>query len=190
MRKHTPKGLLLLLAFVIVLTACGQNKKTMGSGTDTGVAATATTTTTAQPSPVPSAAPSPAKAIQVQAFYADRDGTQLVPKEASISYPSDGDGSKYLAALNLLKESKDNTLVALCSGFTFGVPTIKDGSLTVDLSFKQDNQFGAPGEELVLHAIEKTLFQFDEVKSIDITVNGKKAESLMGHVELPHPINR
>ncbi len=43
---------------------------------------------------------------------------------------------------------------------------------------------------MLLEAIQKTLFQFPEVDSIDILVDGKPADSLMGHMELPHPIKR
>jgi hypothetical protein len=41
-----------------------------------------------------------------------------------------------------------------------------------------------------MQAIPKTLFQFQEVKTIELLVDGKKLDSLMGHVDLPHPIPR
>jgi copper chaperone len=43
---------------------------------------------------------------------------------------------------------------------------------------------------LSLDAIQKTLFQFPEVDAIEILSGGKQTDSLMGHVELSHPIKR
>ena len=34
------------------------------------------------------------------------------------------------------------------------------------------------------------MFQFEEVQQIELTVDGQQVESLMGHVDLEHPMNR
>lgn len=67
---------------------------------------------------------------------------------------------------------------------------LKDGQVTVDLSLPDAARLGSPGEEMLLDALKKTLFQFSEVKTIEILLDGKQVESLMGHMELPHPIKR
>lgn len=45
-------------------------------------------------------------------------------------------------------------------------------------------------EQFALEALKNTLFQFDEVKSIELLVDGEVVESLIGHAELEHPILR
>jgi hypothetical protein len=34
------------------------------------------------------------------------------------------------------------------------------------------------------------MFQFPEVNTLDILLNGEKVESLMGHMDLPHPFKK
>lgn len=128
------------------------------------------------------------KQATVKTYYGNAQGDQLVETTSQISYKNDSD--KYLAALNALKTSPDPKLVALAQGFTFRSAVLKNGQLTVDLTIDQDGQWGAPAEELTLQALKKTMFQFNEVDRIDILVDGKQAESLMGHLDLPHPITR
>jgi hypothetical protein len=41
-----------------------------------------------------------------------------------------------------------------------------------------------------IDALQKTFFQFDEVQSLELLVDGNQIESLMGHVELEHPMTR
>ncbi|MNP82329.1 hypothetical protein D3C76_1809300 [compost metagenome] len=49
---------------------------------------------------------------------------------------------------------------------------------------------GSGGELLFLDVLKQTMFQFEEVQSIQLMVDGKETESLMGHVELENPIVR
>ncbi|MNJ00980.1 hypothetical protein D3C73_1604640 [compost metagenome] len=49
---------------------------------------------------------------------------------------------------------------------------------------------GSGGEVLLMDALKKAVFQFSEVQALDILVDGKIVDSLMGHVELEHPIKR
>ncbi|MNY78319.1 hypothetical protein D3C86_2185150 [compost metagenome] len=58
------------------------------------------------------------------------------------------------------------------------------------MKIPEDAHLGASGEDLALQALLKTSFQFDEVKTVDILVDGKSVDSLMGHVELEHPFSR
>lgn len=67
---------------------------------------------------------------------------------------------------------------------------LSDGTLTVDIHIPDDARLGAGGEAFAIEALTKTLFQFDEIKAIDVLVDGQAAESMMGHVTLEHPIHR
>ncbi|PYE48021.1 GerMN domain-containing protein [Paenibacillus barcinonensis] len=51
-------------------------------------------------------------------------------------------------------------------------------------------RLGAGGELLFLAVLQQTMFQFEEVHSIQLLVDGQQTESLMGHVELQNPILR
>jgi hypothetical protein len=183
MLKKSTRLLALTACVMMVSSGCGQAKL------DPVNQRNAAEQTSPSPSVTPSATPqTDQKEQQIKVYYGNEDGTALTENSAVLRYtvPS----SKYLGALNALKQSQDPKEVPLCPNFTFKTAELKDGNLTVDLSFTPNDQLGADGESLLMQAIPKTLFQFVEVTTIDLLVDGKKQDSLMGHVDLPHPITR
>ncbi|MDF2926053.1 MAG: hypothetical protein K0R57_4967 [Paenibacillaceae bacterium] len=171
------KSILLGAAIAAVVTAagCGQ-KKTEGNAAE-GPSATPAVSS-------PSVAPANnEKQISIQSFYSDADLSKLVAKETSIRYSKDED--KYLASLGALKKSPSAELVSLCPNTTFTSAKLNQGKLTVDISLPDEDRLGSPGEGMLLEAFSKTLFQFSEVQSFELLVDGKKPDSLMGHYELP-----
>ncbi|WP_248925498.1 GerMN domain-containing protein [Paenibacillus hamazuiensis] len=166
---------------LFAITGCGQ-AKTDGHHPASG------NESQAAPAPVQSEAKKPVEGKTLKAYFGDENGEKLIEKEIAVSYKQDED--KYLAALGALATSSDAKLVPLCKGFTFKSAVRSGSALTVDLSISPEARKGAPGEELVLEALRRTLFQFPEIEMVDILVDGKKAESLMGHMDLPHPMKR
>jgi hypothetical protein len=128
------------------------------------------------------------KTAAIQTYFGNETGTALVAKQTTITYASDSD--KYVAALNALKQSGDSKAIALFDGFTFKSATLEQGKLKLDLKLDDQGKLGSSAEELTLQALQKTLFQFPEVKEIYVTVDGNKVDSLMGHMDLPYPIKR
>lgn len=128
-----------------------------------------------------------AKQMKIKAYYGDESLSKLNEREVAITYTTDAE--KYEAALNALKTAPEG-LTPLCKGIVFRSVDFSGGDLVVDLTISDEGRLGAPGEQMLLEAIRQSLFQFAEVKSIDLLVDGKKAESLMGHVSLPHPMKR
>jgi len=165
----------------LALTGCGQTKQQheAAPGKEPVTAEKPADSATSQPEEI---------AAKVKAYYGDENGQQLVEKEVTVNYKQAED--KYRAALQTLTASSDSKLVPLCKGFTFNTVTFSQHMLTVDVTISQEARQGAPGEMLVLEALKRTLFQFPEIDAIDILVDGKQVDSMMGHVELPHPIKR
>lgn len=129
-----------------------------------------------------------AKQLKVKTYFANDNLDKLIEREAEITYSTDAD--KYKASLNALKQPPEDKLSSLSEGITYKSVEVKDGNVVVDLSIADEGRLGAPGEQLLVLSIRESLFQFSEVKSIELLVDGKKTESLMGHVSLPHPIKR
>jgi hypothetical protein len=187
MLKKSTHLLALLTCFVIIASGCG--KTTVNPKN----AAEQTTPNPSQTSPTQTVSPAATsqtdeKEQPIKVYYGNEDGSALTEHTANIRFTTPS--SKYLGALNALKQSQDAKAVPLCPDFMFKTAELKDGNLTVDLSFTPNDQLGSNGESLLMQAIPKTLFQFEEVKTIDLLVDGKKQDSLMGHVELPHPMTR
>ncbi|WP_258359650.1 GerMN domain-containing protein [Moorella sulfitireducens (nom. illeg.)] len=71
-----------------------------------------------------------------------------------------------------------------------GVKTEK-GLATVDFSQEiKSLNVGSRGEVLVLAAIANTLIKLPEIEKVQILVEGKKLESLAGHVDISEPLGR
>ncbi|MNH79781.1 Sporulation and spore germination [compost metagenome] len=161
------------------------NSKDTSSTSDTstgGAAQQAAAPSTSEPSDTKS------KTLAIDAYYTDDQMLELKKVQKEIKYESDQD--KYEAALKSLQSSGDSKLFALWEKVNFKSVSLKDGMLTVDIHLPDEARLGAGGESLALDALKKTSFQFDEVKSLELLVDGQQVDTLMGHVELEHPMTR
>jgi hypothetical protein len=174
----------------LLVTGCGQSKQPVQGNQGASVPAPAVQESpkgqTSQPSAQP--APSQDQQIKLKLYYGDDQMEKLVEQQGTITVKQDSE--KYNAALKALTATTDSKQIALLKGFQFKSAVLKDGQLNVDLSMSPEARLGSGGEKLALDAIQNTLFQFVEVKAIDLLLDGKPVESLMGHMELPHPITR
>ncbi len=176
------QGMLLASVAALAVTGCGAKPM------ESGVVATATP---AVQEPKQQAASAPADLqSKIKVYFSDDDESKMIEKEVTISYRKDAD--KYAAALEALKNSDDAKAVSLFSDVTFRNVEFEaaKGELRMDLVFGPHAQLGSPGEDLFLQALKKTVFQFAEVKALYVLKDGKQAESLMGHMDLPYPIMR
>ncbi|PZE21903.1 GerMN domain-containing protein [Paenibacillus xerothermodurans] len=173
----------LSVAMLALLSACGQVKDPAGDSSTPEP-----TQMNGSRTPPASAAAQHHRQMNVKVYYGDVDAERLIEHETTISYQEDTD--KYAYAIKLLGESDDSERVALFKGFTVKSAQFKDGLLTVDMSMAPEARVGSGGEALLLDALKKTVFQFSEVQSLELLMDGQAVESLMGHVELPHPIQR
>lgn len=183
---HPTKPILLCAAIAVCLSVTGCGQKPSGAS---GVVSSPSSTPAVTQTTAATVSPSPAqKQAVIQTYYSNPDGTALVAKEASIRYAKDED--KYAAALNALKTSPSSDAVSLCPHVKFNSAKLEDGKLTVDITLPDEDRLGAFGEGLLLDALRKTLFQFTEVNTFAVLVDGKKTDSLMGHYELPELFKR
>ncbi|MCP3772401.1 GerMN domain-containing protein [Paenibacillus sp. MZ04-78.2] len=196
MHKTWQKGMAAAAIAALLLAGCGTSKaplqgtaETPPSKTEqaaqpgTGGDKTITPPETSAPKPDPEK-----KELKIKTYYSDAQLEKLVQKDVTISIKQDQD--KYLAALNQLKKSPDGNTIPLFKGFTYKSVGLKDGQLNLDVSIADEGRLGSGGEGMLLDALQKTMFQFSEIKSIEVLVDGKQVESLMGHMDLPHPIKR
>lgn len=124
----------------------------------------------------------------IMAYVSDSDLMELKSYSAKIQFA--GDEEKYKEALKALQTSDNPEDTPLWKKIEFKSVKLSDGTLTVDIHIPDDARLGAGGESFAIEALTKTLFQFDEIKAIDVLVDGQAEESMMGHVTLEHPINR
>lgn len=129
-----------------------------------------------------------AKTESIKAYYTDPDLMELVEGTAEITYKEDQE--KYEAAYQALQKSDKGDMVPLWEKIGLNSLKFENGALTLDVTVPDEANLGAGGESFAIDAIKKTFFQFDEVKSLQILVDGQQTESLMGHVDLENPMTR
>ncbi|WP_106767901.1 GerMN domain-containing protein [Paenibacillus faecalis] len=128
------------------------------------------------------------KTETITVYYTDPDVMDLKKGSSKITFGQESE--KYEAAFEALKKSDSADLVPLWEKVTLNSSTFEGGKLTLDLHIPDEARFGAGAEELAVNALKNTFFQFEEVKSLQLLVDGKQVESLMGHVDLENPETR
>ncbi|WP_232699909.1 GerMN domain-containing protein [Brevibacillus daliensis] len=127
--------------------------------------------------------------LPLKVYYADGDLTQLIEEQQEIVKPKK-DEDKYAKAMELLEKPKKETNFPLWKNFQYHSITFNNGTLTIDCKSTNQYNLGSSGEAFAIDALKQTMFQFSEVKEINILVDGKPTESLMGHVSFTNPITR
>lgn len=170
-----------------VVSAAGGNSENSGGEVVTPSIAPSAEAT---PAPTATAKPTePAKQSQdIEVYYTDPQQMNLIAATGTISFASESE--KYSEAFKTLQSSSNAEQVPLWSGIELKSLDFKDGQIVMDIHKPDEAQLGAGGESLAISALAKTLFQFEEVKSVELLVDGEQVESLMGHVDLEHPLTR
>lgn len=121
-------------------------------------------------------------------YVSDDQLMELKSYKKKIQFANDNE--KYQAALEALQSSDNDKDIPLWKSIDFKSVKMEQGTLVIDIHIPEEGHLGAGGEQFALESLTKTMFQFDEIKAIDILVDGKSDESMMGHVTLEHPIKR
>ncbi|MFM9282125.1 GerMN domain-containing protein [Paenibacillus jiagnxiensis] len=130
-----------------------------------------------------------AGSMSINVYYTNSDQAELLQSTQEISYPSEL--QKYKLAFQALQRSGSDGQVPLWSeSIEIQHIRFENGALTLNISLPDAARLGAGGESLALEALTNTMFQFPEVDTLDVLVDGKAVESLMGHMDLEHPIKR
>ncbi len=142
---------------------------------------------TAQREPTPP--PTEEKTREVKVFRVVVENNEPRLKSSVQSVP---DGDPIRSALSKLVEQGSNggTVNPIPKGTKLLGVEVKDGLAKVDFSreFRDNFAGGSEGEALVIAVILRTMDQFDEVKKVQILVEGKPIDSL-GHADLSEPLD-
>ena len=183
MKRMTSIAAVLTAAAMLALAAgCGDAQKPAQADSPAQTAQTKETEKPAQVKP---------KEMQVNVYYPRNDGTGLIAVRRKVNTEKD---DKYTAALKSLltgtKEKGQTTVIPKKAKLRS--VTVKDGVATVDFSKELQQNFsgGSTGEEMLVGSIVNTLTEFPEVKSVQILLEGKKVDSLAGHLDTSKPLKR
>jgi len=144
--------------------------------------------TEAQASAKPAVDEKQKQSQSIEAYFTNSQVMDLVPAKTNISFSDDVE--KYTETFKALQSNENTELVPLWDKIELKSLKFVDGQVVMDIHKPDEAQLGAGGESLAISSLAKTYFQFEEVKSIEVLVDGEKVESLMGHVDLLHPMTR
>ncbi|MEK4511484.1 GerMN domain-containing protein [Paenibacillus sp. FSL K6-2524] len=128
--------------------------------------------------------------LKIKVYYTDDDIMDLKEMEQEITVEDANPNSKYSEAFKSLQKVSGSGVISLWEKVILNTASFADGEVTVDIQLPDEARLGSGGESLAIDALKATFFQFEEVKKLELTVNGDKLDSLMGHVELEHPMTK
>jgi spore germination protein GerM len=129
-----------------------------------------------------------AKQQQVKVYYSDDQAMELKEQTKEIEWKEPT--QKYEEAFLLLTHSSDAKLIPLWEGDSVQKVSLSNGLLTLDIKEEHSIGEGTSAERLKVLSVLKTMFQFTEVKKVQLIINGKTSETLSGHLEIQHPFTR
>ena len=191
MKKYVRYAMLGLAIFALALLA-GCGSVTAGKGTADGSSSSAI-----QAESAPAATSSsqgtekkPQK-LTIKVYYPDEQGMKLIADKRTVTL--DGQ-EKYTAAMESLLEGtkeKGQTNIIPKQAKLRSVK-VENGTATVDFTGDLVKDFvgGSTGETMLVGSVVDTLTEFPEVKKVQILIDGKKVESLSGHMDLSQPMGR
>lgn len=183
--------LLAVLALTLLVTAgCDPNNE-KGTPGGTSAAVSGNSGTSAGSAASSSGTQPASKKMNIKVYYPDEQGMKLIAAKRTIK--SD-DAGKYAEAMkSLLQGPKDKGQIAVIpKQAKLRSVKVKDDVAYVDFSQDLVKQFtgGSTGEEMLVGSVVNTLTDFPEIKKVQILVEGKKIETLAGHMDLSAPIAR
>jgi len=187
------RRILLAIAFVLVaafIGGCAGNNPTTPP-----VAQTEPTQDAQQQAALPDSKNVPAPAIPAQTmtvtvYSATKDAMYLVAEHHVV--PNNTHPARTAIEL-LVAGTKNKELVSVMpAGTKLRHISIKDQIAYVDFSdhLVKNNTGGSASEMLLVAAIVNTLTEFNDIQKVQIMVEGKKIDTISGHMDIGEPLSR
>jgi len=181
--------LLFVLAMTMLITAgCSDDKK---NAADIGGSKEAITADKGSAPSVQDKGKSTNGKLTVKVYYPDEQGIKLQAVQKTVKVGSD---DKYTATLKALLDGTKEKGLATIVPKQAKIKSVKVQGDTAIVDF-DDNLIkkfigGSTGEEMLIGSIVNTLTEFKEIKKVQLLVEGKKIESISGHLDLSQPVER
>ena len=191
MKKNQPLKLMLAaLLITLLLIVAGCSNETVSNNSGASSSSNTQETTTSSDKTADNKAKT-AESITVKLYYPDEQGMGLKTESRTIKVT---DNDKYTATVQaLMAGTKEKGLTNIIpKQAKLNSVTVKKNVAYVDFSQGLVKSFvgGSTGEEMLVGSVVNTLTEFPEIKAVQILVDGKKIDSLSGHLDLSEPISR
>jgi len=173
--RHFSLVLISLLSLALVLGGCGRSAPRPKPGEDTG-------------KPDISAQPRETKE-KVTVYFGDDQAMYLVPEEREVAK-----GNRTLEEVIIDELIKGPTKPGLTRTIPEGTKllsvSVVDGIAYVNFSkeFQTRHWGGSAGEIMTIYSIVNSLAKLDGIEKVQFLLEGKKQESILGHLDTGQPI--
>lgn len=126
---------------------------------------------------------------QLKIYFSNEDGTKLVAK----SKPAPKQDKYAAAVYALIAGTSDNGAVSMIpQGTKLRGIKVEKGVAYVDFSQDLVKKFngGSTGEIMLVGSIVNTLTEFPEIKAVQFLIEGRKEETISGHMDISEPLKR
>lgn len=170
------------------------------AGCDTPQSATtpnASNSNSAQPSVAPSAANSAASAavdqkhsfMKLNLYFPSSDGAHLVLEVRNL--PMNENPARTAIEALISGSNQPQTAKVFPAGTKLQQISIKDGIAYVDFNRAiLKGNGGSANELLLVTSVVDTLTEFSTIEKVQFSVDGKKIDTLYGHMDLSEPLSR
>lgn len=134
--------------------------------------------------------PPAAETMRLTVYHATKDAMYLVPEVHTVAKTDHP--AKSAVELLLAAPQNPDLVRALPEGTKLRGLTVKDHIAYVDFSDKlvKSGRGGSASEILAVGAIVNTLTEFADIYKVQILVEGKKIDTLYGHLDTSEPLSR
>ena len=183
----------LLVALLLIVAGCSNettSNTNSSSNTSTSSQAAQETTTSGDKTATNNKTKA-SETITVKLYYPDEQGLNLKTESRTIKVENNDKYTTTIKALLVGTNEKGLTNIIPKQAKLNSV-TVKKNVAYVDFSQSLVKSFvgGSTGEEMLVGSIVNTLTEFPEINAVQILVDGKKIDSLSGHLDLSEPISR
>jgi len=125
---------------------------------------------------------------EIKVYYSDIQLEKLVEKEKEITWGKDT--TKFNQAYLALCQTGNEITPLWQEQNVQDIKLSPEGNLTINLSLADRPNFGSTGERFMVLSLLQTMFQFEEVKSVQFLVDNQPVETILGHMDVSEPFTR
>ena len=174
----------LMLAATLLIAGCDS------AAPATGQTPAETPAKSAEQSQNPGTAPGAGQTMQLTIYHATKDAMYLVPETHKV--PVNSHPARTAIELLIAGTKNANLVGVMPPGVKVKNVTVKDHVAYADFDDKliKKGNGGSVSEILLVGAIVNTLTEFPDIQKVQIMVDGKKIDTITGHLDVSEPLSR